>query len=43
MIMTTSLVIGAGLPTPTAQTPPVLRDRAWTTPTMPRTGQAVTS
>ena len=39
--MTTSLVIGAGLPTPAAQTPPVLRNRAWTTLTMPRIGQVV--
>ena len=43
MIMTTSLVIGAGLPVPATQTPPVLRDRAWTTLTMLRTGQAVAS
>ena len=43
MIMTTSLTILTGLPTPAAQTPPVLRDRAWTTLTMPRTGQVVAS
>lgn len=41
--MTTSLVIGAGLPTPAAQTPPFLREQMQTALTALRTGQAVAS